>query len=97
MNWSRLLLPVLIISAVAAQASPETTTNATPTFYKWAETPPMGWNSWVAYGCSVTEDQTKVSADYMAKHLKPFGWEYVIVDIQWYEPKSWGYRVSPER
>lgn len=54
--------------------------------YQWAKTPPMGWNRWDCYGASVTEDEVKGNAEYMAKYLKPFGWEYVVVDIQWYEP-----------
>lgn len=48
--------------------------------------PPMGWNSWDCYGASVTEEELLRNADYMEKHLKPFGWEYVVCDIQWYEP-----------
>ena len=55
---------------------------------QWAKTPPMGWNSWDCFGCSVTEEEVKANADYMAKYLKQFGWEYIVVDIQWYEPKS---------
>ncbi len=51
-------------------------------------TPPMGWNSWDCYGASVTEEEVKRNADYMAKNLKPFGWEYIVVDIQWYEPEA---------
>ena len=50
--------------------------------------PPMGWNSWDCYGASVTEDIVKQNADYMAEHLKPYGWEYVVVDIQWYQPEA---------
>ena len=57
-------------------------------FHEWAATPPMGWNSWDSFGCTVTEDEVKANADYMAQNLKQYGWEYVIVDIQWYEPKS---------
>ncbi|MBO1510254.1 glycoside hydrolase family 27 protein [Metabacillus bambusae] len=53
---------------------------------KIAKTPPMGWNSWDCYGATVTEEEVKGNADYIAKYLKPFGWEYVVVDIQWYEP-----------
>lgn len=53
-----------------------------------ALTPPMGWNSWDCYGASVTEEEVKGNADYLAKHLKVFGWEYIIVDIQWYEPEA---------
>ncbi len=52
-----------------------------------APTPPMGWNSWDCYGSAVTEQQVKATADYMAEHLAPYGWQYVVVDIQWYEPE----------
>ena len=51
---------------------------------KWLKTPPMGWNSYDYYNTSVTEADVKANADYMAKHLKGFGWEYIVVDIAWY-------------
>ncbi len=54
----------------------------------FAPTPPMGWNSWDCYGASVTEEEVKGNADYIQEHLKRFGWEYVVVDIQWYEPTA---------
>ena len=59
-----------------------------------AATPPMGWNSWDAYGTTVTEAEVKANADYMAKHLKQHGWQYIVVDIQWSEqhPQAHGYR-----
>ena len=44
----------------------------------------MGWNSYDYYNTSVTEADVKANADYMAKHLKGFGWEYIVVDIAWY-------------
>ncbi len=50
----------------------------------FAPTPPMGWNSYDYYDTTVNEEQVKANADYMAKHLKKFGWEYIVVDIQWY-------------
>ncbi len=49
-----------------------------------AATPPMGWNSWDGYGATITEDQVKATADAFAKNLKPFGWQYVVVDAEWY-------------
>ena len=49
---------------------------------------PMGWNSWDCYGAAVTEDTVRANAKYMADHLKDAGYEYVVVDIQWYEPGS---------
>jgi len=48
-----------------------------------AETPPMGWNSYNCFGSAVHEDEVKANADYMAKYLKSFGWEYVVVDFLW--------------
>lgn len=54
--------------------------------HQYAVTPPMGWNSWDCYGASVREDEVRGNAEYMAEHLKAFGWDYVVVDIQWYEP-----------
>ncbi len=61
-----------------------------------APTPPMGWNSWDAYGTTVRENEVKANADAMAEKLKPFGWQYVVVDIQWYEPnaQAHGYRAN---
>lgn len=54
----------------------------------FAVNPPMGWNSWDCYGASVTEEELLRNADYMAEHLKSYGWEYVVCDIQWSEPSA---------
>ncbi|MDE7297670.1 MAG: glycoside hydrolase family 27 protein [Lachnospiraceae bacterium] len=51
---------------------------------QFAVTPPMGWNSYDYYDTTVTEADVKANADYMAAHLKQYGWEYIVVDIQWY-------------
>jgi alpha-galactosidase len=58
-----------------------------------APTPPMGWNSWDSYGPTVREDEVKANADFIAKNLAKYGWQYVIVDIEWYQPnaKAHGY------
>jgi len=60
-----------------------------------AKTPPMGWNSWDCYGASVTEEIVKQNADYMAKHLKQYGWEYIVVDIQWFQPTADNHEYKP--
>ena len=49
-----------------------------------AATPPMGWNSWDGYGTTISEAQFKANASWFAKHLKPFGWQYVVVDMEWF-------------
>jgi alpha-galactosidase len=63
-----------------------------------APVPPMGWNSWDSYGPTVTEAEVKSNADYMARNLASFGWQYIVVDIQWYEPNAQkhGYRENAE-
>ena len=49
---------------------------------------PLGWNSWDCYGAAVNEETVSKNADFMAKHLKEYGWDYIVVDIQWYEPSA---------
>jgi alpha-galactosidase len=63
--------------------------------HSFAPTPPMGWNSWDCYGAAVTEQEIRGNADYMADKLLPYGWEYVVVDIQWYEPSAVSSQYRP--
>src|SRR5438270_3561229 len=60
-----------------------------------APTPPMGWNSWDSYGTTVREEQVKANADAMARDLASHGWQYIVVDIQWYEPNAQGHDYAP--
>jgi alpha-galactosidase len=46
--------------------------------------PPMGWNSWDSYGTTVSEAEFKANAKWFAKHLKAVGWQYVVVDMEWF-------------
>lgn len=48
-----------------------------------AQSPPMGWNSYNCFGSAVHENEVKDNAAYMAKYLKPYGWNYVVVDFLW--------------
>jgi len=68
-------------------------------FKEWAQTPPMGWNSWDCYGPTVEEDEVKANADYMAEYLKSYGWEYIVVDIRWFveNDKAGGYNQTDPR
>lgn len=59
------------------------------------KTSPMGWNSWDCYGAAVTEDIVRKNAEFMAKNLKQYGWEYVVVDIQWSAPNAKSHEYDP--
>jgi alpha-galactosidase len=49
-----------------------------------AATPPMGWNSWDSFGTTIGEADVKATAEWMATNLKPYGWQYVVVDEGWF-------------
>lgn len=51
---------------------------------EFAKFPPMGWNSYDYYDTTVDEAAVRANALYMAEHLKSYGWEYIVVDIEWY-------------
>lgn len=65
-----------------------------------AATPPLGWNSWDSYSYTITESQFKANVDWLSRHLKQYGWQYVVIDEGWYltNPESgkplWHYTVS---
>lgn len=58
------------------------------TFLDVAQTPPLGWNSWDCFGASVREEEVREHALIMSQTLKQYGWEYIVVDIQWSEPQA---------
>lgn len=74
----------LIVLIFGITQHPVKAQNSKTDFHNWAETPPMGWNSWDCFGPSVVESEVKANADYMAANLKKYGWEYIVVDIRWY-------------
>ena len=49
-----------------------------------AATPPMGWNSWDSYGLTINEAEFKQNVNWFNTHLKPYGWQYVVIDEGWY-------------
>jgi alpha-galactosidase len=49
-----------------------------------ALTPPMGWNSWNKFGCEVSEDLIRQTADAMVSSgMKDAGYQYVVIDDCW--------------
>jgi hypothetical protein len=49
-----------------------------------AVTPPMGWNSWDAYGLTITEPQFRANVAVEKAKLLPFGWKYAVIDEGWF-------------
>lgn len=79
-----------LAAALAVSASAQT---ATATL---APTPPMGWNSWDAYGLTITEAQFKANVEVLAK-LKPLGWTYAVIDEGWYMDDPFGAKLADRK
>lgn len=62
-----------------------------------ALTPPMGWNSYDAFGDCVVEGEVITNALWMQEKIQPFGWDTIVVDFRWYDSLADGSRVqNPE-
>lgn len=61
----------------------------------FVKTPPWGMNSWDCYGAAVNEETVRANAKFMAENLKQFGWQYIVVDIQWSNPIAQNHEYQP--
>jgi alpha-galactosidase len=84
LRFSPLVLSVLALYAWAIPRHFKVNGGATAGGESSAPTPPMGWNSWDSFGTTVTEADFKANAQWFAEHLKSFGWQYVVVDMEWF-------------
>lgn len=54
-----------------------------------ASTPPMGWNSWNAFGDDINEDKVLATVDAMvASGMRDAGWQYVMLDDGWQKTRG---------
>jgi len=68
---------------VAAMLSAAIVTHAQSPASTLAMGPPMGWNSWDAYGLTIDEADYKANAAVLAG-MKQYGWQYAVIDEGWY-------------
>jgi hypothetical protein len=78
-RWLGCTTPLLFLSLIAPNALAQT-----PMPAQVAATPPMGWNSWDAYGLTITEDQFRANAQALDYRLRQFGWNYAVIDEGWF-------------
>jgi hypothetical protein len=75
-----LVVSIVIVSLFACSSSSQCQSTIKPL----AQTPPMGWNSFDSYGVYLHERAAMENLDAFAKRLKPFGYEYVVIDAGWF-------------
>src|SRR5580693_9034541 len=61
-----------------------------------ALSPPLGWNSWDAYGLTIDEADFRANTTVLAG-LREFGWEYAVIDEGWYMQNPFGDKVDAQK
>jgi alpha-galactosidase len=73
------------------------TVSANPAYsQKLAPTPPMGWNSWDAYGLTIDEADFKANTLVLASMAK-YGWQYAVIDEGWYMADTEGKSLEDKK
>ena len=68
-----------------------------------AQRPPLGWNSWDAYGLSITEPAFRANVSVQEEKLLGHGWTYSVIDEGWFfenpqdrdKPETLRYAIDP--
>jgi len=76
----------LLAALIAAAATAHSQTPLAPT-------PPMGWNSWDAYGFTIDEADFKANVAVLAG-IQKLGWAYAVIDEGWYMANPLGDNVA---
>ncbi|HVS75738.1 MAG TPA: glycoside hydrolase family 27 protein [Steroidobacteraceae bacterium] len=79
-SYRHLLAASILAGGALACCLPRSAGAAVPA----ASTPPMGWNSYDAYGTTVSEAQFRANARWMSRHLARYGWRYAVIDAEWF-------------
>jgi len=76
---SRLIAPLLF-----SLSMPSASSAVQGALHGLARTPPMGWNSWNHFGCDVSEQLVRETADaIVASGMRDAGYHYVVIDDCW--------------
>ncbi len=82
------LIPMLLSVAATVHAQK---------FEDLAQTPPMGWNSWNHFGCDVTEQLIRETADAMVSSgMRGAGYRYVNIDDCWHGERDADGFIQPD-
>jgi len=91
-------LTIAIVLLLGAVARGQSASGQTPV--PWpalAGTPPMGWNSWNKFGCDVSEQLIRETADAMATSgMKDAGYQFVVIDDCWQVERDPQGRIVPD-
>ena len=78
------LLAVVVLVAPGENSLPAAEGRASTDRAAAHPTPPMGWNSYTGYSIAVTEEELLKNIDFLAEHLREYGYDTVTVDNGWF-------------
>ncbi len=81
---AKLFLPVALTLLTTATTAWPARPNTSEDMSVLAQTPPMGWNSWDAWGQTINEAQFRETATWFHNHLQTYGWQYLVIDEGWF-------------
>jgi hypothetical protein len=82
--WQSCFAALFLIAIISSQAVRGTAQQGNASFAAIAPAPPLGWNSWDAYGMRISEQQFRENAEALHAKLQPFGYRYAVIDEGWY-------------
>ncbi|MEN2509567.1 glycoside hydrolase family 27 protein [Gordonia polyisoprenivorans] len=91
-RWPRAAVVIVTLVVLALGCTPEGDDTVRiggdgPAIGGLPATPPMGWNSWNSFGCTITEQIVRAQADALVSSgLAAKGYRYVVVDDCWMAP-----------
>ena len=78
------MIRILLLALLCLVMAPLPPTTSAQNLDERALTPPMGWNSWNKFGCDVSDQLIRETADAMVSSgMKDAGYEYVVIDDCW--------------
>ncbi len=94
---STVSVPLALAVLLLAQAGGHGQAPVAPPWPALAKTPPMGWNSWNRFGCNVSEQLIRETADAMVSSgMKDAGYQFVVIDDCWQIDRDAQGRIVPD-
>lgn len=76
--FDKVFVLLLFLNTSIAMTSQAVAPSPEPPYWQWAETPPMGWNSYDVWGTSITIRKPWRMRASCSNVCLAHGWEYII-------------------
>ena len=86
----RMIFSAVLLFAVLGTASSTKSQTVAPT-------PPMGWNSWDAYGLTIDEADLQGQCQGAGGRACGLGWQYAVIDEGWYMENPFGAHLADRK